>query len=187
MAEDLHMKAYFISETDGTLQPFDVFSESDDNIIEATSFKFGRNYDLFCLFGSRRGQFKDAYADGYGLHASMKEDQKTFASVVNDKDSNNYSFRWFTIDGLQKMLTDYKHELNRPKKYFDKDSDEYKDIEDNVFDFDAWNSAVKNLVLAIDNLLDQIVKLKEVYELDKEFYNRYFILENIIIQTWLDS
>ena len=77
MAEDLHVKAYFKSKIDKRMNSFDVFSDSDEFILESTYLFYGRNYDFFSIFGSRRGNFKEADADGYGIYPELKIDCAT--------------------------------------------------------------------------------------------------------------
>ena len=85
------------------------------------------------------------------------------------------------------MLKKYKASLKQPKEFFDEDSDERQDIEEGIFDYDSWEIEIKAVVEMIDTMLLRLRNISTIYNSNKEFYNKYFDLNGIIIQVWLDS
>ena len=83
----------------------------------------GRNYDVFSLFGSGRGNYEPLPGAKYGMPDFL---------VGTDfdeycKNCGFYGFVWFNVRDLEHSLGEFISRLQDPLKYFPEDSDEYLD------------------------------------------------------------
>lgn len=123
MGEDIHFRAYLKRRQDGKyVNAHEVCEWNPDNTPFEAPFS-GRNYDVFSLFGSGRGNYAPLPEAQYGMPEFL---------VGTDfdkycKDCGFYGFVWFKAPVLEKSLGDFIERLLDPLKYLDEDTDEYLD------------------------------------------------------------
>lgn len=131
MGEDFHQRIYVKSRKSGHyINAHDICSW-DPKYSMFRELIEGRNYEVFSLFGSRRGDYEELGSANYGIPDFLK------GSVFEDycRECGYYGFVWFKLPGLAKAVKEYSDRLKDPFQYLDPDSDEYadwKDLKDSV-------------------------------------------------------
>lgn len=126
MGEDIHFRVLVKSKkTGGYINAHDICEWNPEH----STFQelvIGRNYDLFSLFGSRRGNYKELQYANYGMPDFLRE------SVFDQycEKLGLYGFIWWKLPYLKKAVAEYIESLKDPLKYLDEDSDEWQDLSD---------------------------------------------------------
>ena len=123
MGEDIHFRMYLKRRRDGKYVNAHEVCEWNPEGSSFDELVSGRNYNLFSLFGSGRGNYKPLPDAEYGMPEFL---------VGTDfdeycKDCGFYGFVWFKAPVLEKSLRDFIERLLDPLKYLDEDTDEYLD------------------------------------------------------------
>ena len=123
MGEDIHFRMYLKRRRDGKYVNAHEVCEWNPEGSSFDELVSGRNYNLFSLFGSGRGNYKPLPDAEYGMPEFL---------VGTDfdeycKDCGFYGFVWFRAPVLEKSLRDFIERLLDPLKYLDEDTDEYLD------------------------------------------------------------
>lgn len=127
MGEDIHFRCYVRSKkTGGYINAHDICSWNPEYSIFKELVE-GRNYDLFSLFGSRRGNYGELPGGHYGLPDFVK------GTVFDDycRERGYYGFVWFKLPELAAAVKEYADRLKNPFEYYKDDDDrlaEWTDI-----------------------------------------------------------
>ena len=107
MGEDIHSRIYLKRRLDGKYVNAHEVCEWNPEGSLFDELVSGRNYDLFSLFGSGRGNYKPLDGAEYGIPEFL---------VGTDfdeycKDCGFYGFVWFKVSVLEKSLKDFIERL----------------------------------------------------------------------------
>ena len=158
MGEDIHFRMYLKRRRDGKYVNAHEVCEWNPKGSVFDEFVSGRNYDVFSLFGSGRGNYKPLPNAEYGMPEFL---------VGTDfdeycKDCGFYGFVWFKAPVLEKSLRGFIERLLDPLKYLDEDTDEYLD----------W----KELRSAGNKTAKQMQKLHDMYT---AWYDEHFMMLSV--------
>jgi len=121
MGEDIHFRMYLKRKKDGKyINAHEVCGWNPEN----TPFKelvSGRNYDIFSLFGSGRGNYEPLQNMRFGMPEFL--DGTDFSEYC--KNCGFYGFVWFKPHDLESGLKDFISRLLDPLKYLDNNTEEY--------------------------------------------------------------
>lgn len=121
MGEDIHFRMFLKRQKDGKyINAHDVCEWNPEHTSFSEPFS-GRNYDIFSLFGSGRGNYEILPSVNYGMPDFLIETD--FDEYC--KNCGFYGFVWFKIHDLKKDLDEFIEKLKDPLKYYDPDSEEY--------------------------------------------------------------
>ena len=73
---------------------------------------------LFSLFGSRRSDWKELNASGYGIPDEVKKDMPELADFHDARFGDWYGYVWFTRKQLVEEIDKYIDCLSTPEKYY---------------------------------------------------------------------
>ena len=138
MGEDISQRIYLKQKGGGyvgahEICPWNPEDSSFDELIR------GRNYDLFSLFGSSRGNYREL---GYG-HYGMPEFAKGTLLEKFCMETCRYGFVWYRLPDLRKAVSERLGEIGRPWDYLDEDSEDRTDWEELLSGAGTREGAVK--------------------------------------------
>ena len=113
MGEDIHFRAMLKVKGGGYVNAHEI-CDWDSQYSHFKSFFDGRNYDIFSLFGSNRGNYPEIPGGNYGIPPFMKD-------TVFDKyclQSGFYGFIWWKLPDLKSAVDDYLTQLYNPLSWF---------------------------------------------------------------------
>lgn len=120
MSEDIHFRMYLKRKGGGYVNAHEVCEWNPEHTAFSEPFE-GRNYDVFSLFGSARGNYELLPSARFGLPDFLKgSDLDRYC-----RECGFYGFVWFNVIELKNDLQGLIDRLHDPLKYFDPDSDEY--------------------------------------------------------------
>ena len=145
MGEDIHFRMYLKRKKDGKyVNAHEVCEWNPEHTTFGEPFS-GRNYDVFSLFGSGRGNYAPLGGMRFGMPGFLSgSDFDEYCKAYGF-----YGFVWFKAPELEQALSDFLAKLTDPLKYLDEDSDEYLD----------W----KDLLSPGNKTAEQMRKLHEMY------------------------
>lgn len=121
MGEDIHFRMYLKRRVDGKYVNAHEICEWNP---EGTSFDApfeGRNYDVFSLFGSGRGNYSVLPSAKFGMPEFLAgSDFDRYC-----KTCGFYGFVWFNVLDLEKDLDDFVKKIKNPIEFLDENLDEY--------------------------------------------------------------
>lgn len=113
MGEDIHQRTYLKLKENGKYVNAFEFVDSDSKYGVGAMFVDGRNYEVFSLFGSRRGSYAELPYAEYGLPSFL--DNGPFQSYC--RECGYYGFIWYTAETMLKAVREYRERLKRPDLY----------------------------------------------------------------------
>lgn len=118
MGEDIHFRAYLKRRKDGRyVNAHEICEWDSSDSVFAEPFH-GRNYDVFSLFGSSRGNYHILPSAKFGLPDFLVgQDLDDYC-----KECGFYGFVWFNVMDLERDLADFVEKLRDPVKYTDGDA-----------------------------------------------------------------
>lgn len=123
MGEDIHFRMFLKRRRDGKYVNAHEVCEWNPEGSSFDELVSGRNYDLFSLFGSGRGNYKPLAGAGYGMPEFLAgTDFEEYC-----KNCGFYGFVWFKARDLERAVGEYLERLRDPLKYLDEDEGEYLD------------------------------------------------------------
>ena len=121
MGEDIHFRMYLKRKSDGKyVNAHEVCEWNPRGTSFAEPFE-GRNYDVFSLFGSGRGNYEPLPSINYGMPDFLQGGD--FDSYC--KACGFYGFVWFNVLELERDLEDFVQKLKDPCLFLDDSYDEY--------------------------------------------------------------
>lgn len=156
-----------------------------------------RNYNLFSLFGSNRGEYAPLADAEYGMPEFL-------CDTVFDEYCMNacyYGFTWFKLPKFSKSVKEYIKTLKDPLKYLDEDTDEHADWVDLISyvkagkedwyekftkSYEEWLDYHKNILSdlkRIDETLDRFVKIDDWCGT----YNKIFDINETVFLFFFDN
>ena len=187
MGEDIHQKTFAKSKKTGKWIDtanidFDANPEVFKHLIPF------RSYSLFSLFGSRRSDWKELDASGYGIPNEVKKDLPELAYIHEKNLGGWYGYVWFTRKKLLEEIDKYIDCLSSPEKYY---ADFDEDIRaEHLADLEEFSNALedwKNEANALQEMLKEMKdKLKE-QEWYFEEYKDIIDFDDVIYMFWFDN
>ena len=176
MGEDIHQRIYLKHRKTGKY--VNAHAVCDWCPTEGSLFEElvpGRDYNLFSLFGSSRGEYSPLDGAKYGMPDFL-------CGTVFDEyciSSGYYGFIWFKLPDFQKSIKEYIETLKDPLKYLDKSTDAYADwtelmscvssgrkggYEEFIKYYKKWLDYHKNILNSLDRInetLDRFIKIHD--------------------------
>ena len=187
MGEDIHQKTFAKSKKTGKW----IDAASIDFDAEPEVFKHlvpFRNYKLFSLFGSRRADWKELDASGYGIPEEVKKDLPELADFHENNFGDWYGYVWFTRKKLVEEIDKYIDCLSSPEKYY---ADFDEDIRaEQLADLEEFGVALEDWLSDATTLKEMLLEIKEKLKDQEQYFEDYkdiIDFDDVIYVFWFDN
>jgi hypothetical protein len=187
MGEDIHQKSFAKSKITGK------WISTSEVDFDAIPYLFEhlvpyRSYMVYSLFGSRRADWDELPASGWGIPDFIAKDLPAFAHYHATDKGDWYGYVWFTRKQLKEGIENYIKRLESPEKYCENyDEDDKNNFLDDVHYCkeaeDAWKEEAGCLKELLQEMLD---KLNNIIEFRKEM-EKEIDVDGAIYLFWFDN
>lgn len=156
-----------------------------------------RNYSLFSLFGSRRGEYPSLAGAEYGMPDFLR-------GTVFDEyciSMNYYGFTWFKLPDFVKSIKEFGETLKDPVRYLDEDTNAHADwieLLDYIKDgkegwYEKFAASYKEWLDYHRQMLDGVKKIDEILsrfvKIDEwcPAYNKLFDISETVFLFFFDN